>query len=162
MTDTADPAVEAPQFTAGPWAELLATADTNEFVARAVQHLREDMVVWLTTAGPGGVPAPNPVWFLWDGADTVRVFSTPGAIRIRNLRQNPRVSLNFPGNAFGFDIVVLSGTAKIDPEATAPNALPEFLTKYKDWIPQAGQTPDSYTEVYSERIVITLSRLRGI
>jgi PPOX class probable F420-dependent enzyme len=54
-----------------------------------------------------------PVWFLWDGAESVVMYSMPAA-RVRNVEANPRVTLNFAGDGKGGDIVVLSGRAAID------------------------------------------------
>src|SRR3954454_25147961 len=88
--------------------------ESSEFGARAARHLREDRVVWLTTVGPAGNPIPSPVWFVWEEPDTVRVFSLAGTPRERNLRAYPRVSLNFPRNGEGGDIVVFSGRVPID------------------------------------------------
>jgi PPOX class probable F420-dependent enzyme len=82
----------------------------TEFGARAARHLREETVVWLTTVTPWGAPLPRPVGFLWNGGENVSVYSQPGA-RIRNIGRNPKVTLNFRGDAKGGDIVVLSGTA---------------------------------------------------
>src|SRR5919198_5150041 len=159
MSNQADPAVAAPQFIAAkPWADMLAAVESNEFAARTAKHLSEDLVFWLTTVTPSGLPSPNPVWFLWDGASTIRTFAMADGARIRNLRRNPRVSLNFPGNAFGFDIVVLTGTAMIDTQAPAADALPEFVSKYAEWFPRANQTPASYAAQYVMPVVITLSR----
>ena len=39
----------------------------TEFGARVARHLREEIVVWMTTVSPSGAPLPRPVWFLWDG-----------------------------------------------------------------------------------------------
>ena len=76
-------------------------------------HLREEIVVWMTIVTPKGGPLPMPVWFLWEGGDSVRMFSRDGA-RIRNLEANPHVSLNFDGDGRGGDIVVLSGRATVE------------------------------------------------
>ena len=76
----------------------------TEFGARVARHLREEIVVWMTTVTPSGAPLPMPVWFVWDGADSVLMYSRDGA-RIRNLEANPRVTLNF-GGGHGGDIVV--------------------------------------------------------
>jgi PPOX class probable F420-dependent enzyme len=134
---------------------------SSDFGARAAKHLREDPVVWLTTVGPSGAPSPNPVWFLWDGAGTVRVYSMPSAARVRHLEKNPRVALNFPGDNHGGDIVVLSGVAVVDPSAPSADAIPEYLTKYAQPITGINMTPQSFAAAYSVPIVITLNRLRG-
>jgi PPOX class probable F420-dependent enzyme len=128
--------------------------------ARAARHLREDIVVWLTSVTPAGAPLPAPVWFLWDGAETVTVHSMPGA-RTRNLDANPRVSLNFAGNGRGGDIVVLSGRAAVDPGAPGADADEPYLAKYAAHIERIGHTPASFAERYSETVRIRLTRLRG-
>ena len=84
--------------------------ESTEFGARVAAHLRDEIVVWMTVVAPKSGPLPMPVWFLWEGGETVRMFSRDGA-RIRNLEANPLVSLNFAGDGRGGDIVVLSGRA---------------------------------------------------
>ena len=61
--------------------------------------------------------APTAGGVLWDGGETVSVHSQPGA-RIRNIGRNPKVTLNFRGDANGGDVVVLSGTAEVDQSAS--------------------------------------------
>ena len=82
--------------------------ESTEFGARVAAHLREEIVVWLTSVSPSGTPLPMPVWFLWEGGESVVMFSRDGA-RVRNLEANANVSLNFAGDGRGGDIVVLSG-----------------------------------------------------
>ena len=65
--------------------------ETSAFGARAARHLREEVVVWLTTVTPGGAPVPRPVWFIWDGADSVVMYSQPKA-RIRNLAYDEHIA----------------------------------------------------------------------
>jgi PPOX class probable F420-dependent enzyme len=134
--------------------------ESSEFGARAARHLREDVVVWLTTVTPAGAPLPAPVWFVWDGAETVNMHSMPGA-RTRNLAANPRVSLNFAGDARGGDIVVLSGRATIDRDAPGADADRPYLAKYADRIAGIGMTPATFAQRYSEPVRIRLTRVRG-
>jgi PPOX class probable F420-dependent enzyme len=135
--------------------------ESTEFGARATRHLREDAVVWLTTVGTSGAPAPNPVWFLWDGADTVLTWNLPTAARVGHIGANPRVALNFDGNGHGGDIVVLAGTAVVDPSRPAADAVADYVAKYAEDIPRIGHTPASFAAQYSTPIVVTLERLRG-
>lgn len=79
--------------------------ETSEFGRRVARHLREEHVVWLTTVTPSGAPLPRPVGFLWDGEQTVSVYSQAGA-RIRNLTANPKVTLSFGGDGQGGDMPV--------------------------------------------------------
>ena len=133
---------------------------SSDFGARAARHLRDETVVWLTTVTPKGAPLPSPVWFLWDGAESVLMYSMPSA-RITNLKDNPRVTLNFGGDGQGGDIVVFSGTAHVDRELPRADANESYVSKYSDGIARLGSTPESFAERYSEPVRITLTGLRG-
>ena len=133
---------------------------SSEFGARVARHLREEIVVWLTTVTPSGSPLPMPVWFLWDGAESIVMYSMNGA-RVRNLEANPRVSLNFSGDGGGGDIVVLSGNATIDRDTPPADKAGEYRAKYDDHIARIGMTPETFAERYNVPVRIQLSRLRG-
>jgi PPOX class probable F420-dependent enzyme len=132
----------------------------TDFGARAARHLREDTVVWLTTVSPRGAPLPMPVWFIWDGDESVSVYSRPGA-RVRNLERNPHLSLNFAGNGRGGDIVVLSGTAMLDRDGPGADQDAGYLAKYDEDIARIGHTPATFAQHYSVPVRIRLERLRG-
>lgn len=134
--------------------------ESTEFGARVARHLREEIVVWLTTVTPAGAPLPRPVWFLWDDAESVTMYSEPGA-RVRNLGSNPRVTLNFAGDGRGGDIVVLSGTATIDADAPPADRADAYLAKYDEHIARIGMTHDSFAQRYSVPVRIRLTRVRG-
>jgi PPOX class probable F420-dependent enzyme len=126
--------------------------------ARAARRLREESVVWLTTVTPAGAPLPRPVGFLWDGGDTVSIYSQPGA-RVRNIAANPRVALHFDGDGRGGEVVVLSGIARVDPDAPPADAWPAWLEKYAAQIEGFGMTPAAYAARFSVPIRIRLTRL---
>jgi PPOX class probable F420-dependent enzyme len=132
--------------------------ESSEFGARVARHLREEIVVWMTTVSPAGAPLPMPVWFLWDGAESVAMFSRPGA-RVRNIEANPHVTLNFHGDGRGGDIVVLSGNAALD--GPPADQAPAYLAKYDEHITRIGMTPDTFAGRYSVPVRIQLTRLRG-
>jgi PPOX class probable F420-dependent enzyme len=134
--------------------------ESTDFGARAAAHLRDDIVVWLTTVSARGAPLPMPVWFVWDGSERVSMYSQPGA-RVRNLEANPHVSLNFAGDGRGGDIVVLSGTATIDRDAPPTPENRPYLAKYDEHIARIGHTPESFAEHYSVPVTIRIERLRG-
>ena len=133
---------------------------STEFGARAARHLTDEIVVWLTTVSARGAPLPMPVWFVWDGEDSVVLYSQPGA-RVRNLESNPHVTLNFAGDGGGGDIVVLSGTATLDRDGPGADRDPGYLAKYDEHIRRIGHTPESFANRYSVPIRIRLERLRG-
>ncbi len=116
--------------------------------------------MWLTSVTPAGAPLPNPVWFLWDGDESVVMYSLPGA-RVRNIEANPQVTLNFAGDGRGGDIVVVSGRAAVDPDAPPVNAALEYRAKYDQQIARIGMTPETFAERYSVPLRIQLTRLRG-
>ena len=132
--------------------------ESTEFGSRVAAHLRDEIVVWMTTVTPSGAPLPMPVWFLWEGGESVLMFSQEGA-RERNLRANPNVTLNFAGNGRGGDIVVLSGTATTG--GPPANEVGAYVQKYKDHIQRIGHTPESFAAKYSVPVRIELTRLRG-
>ena len=132
----------------------------TEFGARVARHLREEIVVWMTTVAPAGGPVPMPVWFLWDGDETVRVYSRRSP-RLRNIEANPHVSLNFAGDGAGGDIVVLSGTATADPALPPANEDADYVTKYRDHIARIGLTPETFALRYEIPVRIQLTRVRG-
>jgi PPOX class probable F420-dependent enzyme len=132
----------------------------TEFGARVARHLREEIVVWMTTVSPSGAPLPRPVWFLWDGDETVVMYSQAG-LRVRNLAANPNVTLNFRGDEEGGDIVVLSGEAAVDRSLPSADAYPEYLAKYDEHIANLPMTPATFAATYGEPVRIRLTRLRG-
>ena len=133
--------------------------ESTDFGARAAAHLRDDIVVWLTTISGKSGPLPMPVWFVWDGAETVLMFSQDGA-RVRNLAADPRVSLNFAGNGRGGDIVVLSGRATVEPDAPPADRVDAYVEKYDEHITRIGLTPEQFGARYSNPIRIELTKLR--
>jgi PPOX class probable F420-dependent enzyme len=134
---------------------------STEFGARVAAHLREDMVVWLTSVAPAGAPLPTPVWFLWDGQQSLRVSSLPTAKRVEHIAANPHVSLNFPGDGQGGDIVVFSARATIDADAPPVDRMEPFVTKYATAMQRIGLTPEQFAERYSVALHVELRRLRG-
>jgi PPOX class probable F420-dependent enzyme len=133
----------------------------TEFGRRVASHLRDDTVVWLTTVSPRGAPLPTPVWFAWDGAQTVRVYSLPTARRVEHLATDPHVALNFAGDGRGGDIVVFSGRATIDPDAPPADRFEPYLSKYTADIERLGLTPEQFAERYAVALRVELTRLRG-
>jgi PPOX class probable F420-dependent enzyme len=132
----------------------------TELGARTARHLRDDIVVWLTTVTPKGAPLPSLVWFLWDGADGVTVYSMNSA-RVRNIDLNPRVTMNFAGNGRGGDIVILAGRARAARHLPAADASPAYLDKYAAHIERIGMTAQTFATSYSVPIEIQLAALRG-
>lgn len=135
--------------------------ESTEFGARVARHLREEMVVWLTTVTPSGAPLPRPVGFVWDGGETVTVYSQPGA-RIRNIGRNPKVTLNFGGDGRGGDIVVLSGTAEVDGSSPSPAQDAAYVSKYTTELARVGMTAESFAQRFRVAVRIRITAVHGL
>ena len=133
--------------------------ESTEFGARVARHLREETVVWLTTVTPSGAPLPRPVG-LWDGGENVSVYSQPGA-RIRNIGRNPKVTLNFRGDANGGDIVVLSGTAEVAQSGPSAANDAAWVAKYATEWQRFGMTAESFEQRFSVPVRIRISAVHG-
>lgn len=134
---------------------------STEFGQRVTERLRDEDVVWLTTVTASGQPIPVPVWFLWDGEDGVLIYSYPNTPKLRNIEQNPRVSLNFDSDGFGGNIVQFDGEARIEHDGPPAIEVPEMLEKYDEGIRRLGMTPESFSDALPARIWVQLTKLRG-
>jgi PPOX class probable F420-dependent enzyme len=132
----------------------------NAYHARVRHRLRHDLILWLTTVGADGKPQPSPVWFLWDGQHTVRIYSRPGTAKLPNIESHPQVSLNFDSDERGGDIVVFTGIARTVVAETA-NLVPEYVEKYHAGILRIGMDHQSFGAAYDACIEVTLESLRG-
>lgn len=128
--------------------------------ARVGARLRDELVVWLVTVAPDGTPVPTPVWFWWDGA-TILVYSQPATPKLRHIAANPRVAVAMRTDEHGDALVVITGTAVVDPDAPPAHELPEYLAKYDASIERLGSTPAEFGAEYSVPIRITATRLRA-
>jgi len=133
---------------------------STEFGQRAERRLREEKLAWLTTVSPAGAPQPVPVWFLWDGAESVLIYSRPDTPKVRAIAANPRVSLNLDGNGQGGDIVVAIGEASVSDDPPS-HEIPEYVEKYAPLIERNRWTPESFASDYSVPIRVRVKRVRG-
>ncbi len=137
------------------------TIDTSTaFGARIEKQLAEEQVVWLTTVGKSGTPAPNPVWFHWNGRE-VLVFSQPAKAKLHNIEAQPRVALHFNATFTGGDVGVLSGSAVVDPAGPTDEEKAVYDAKYAEGLESLSMTPSDFHADYSMLIRITPDRLRG-
>ncbi len=133
---------------------------SSEFGQRVERRLAEEQVAWLVTTDRSGTPQPNPIWFLWDGAGLL-IYSRPDAAKVRHIQERPQVALHFDTDAHGDDVVVLLGSAALDPAAPPADQLAAYLAKYGPSIPGIGMTPAQMAAAYSTAIRVTIDRVRG-
>jgi PPOX class probable F420-dependent enzyme len=102
---------------------------STEFGQRALCRLQTEQVIWLTTISRDGLPQPRPIWFWWDGA-TLLFWSQPQAAKVKHIRRDPRVALNFESGHDGEDVVVFHGTADLETAHVLASVRQAFLDKY--------------------------------
>ncbi len=134
--------------------------DRSEFGQRAARRLRDERLAWLTTVSPRGMPQPVPVWFLWDGEASILVYSRPDTAKLRNIAENPRVSLHLDGNGQGGDIVVCLGEVSVSDDPPA-HQVAEYVEKYAGLVERNRWSPESFAADYSVPLRIAVSRIRG-
>lgn len=127
--------------------------------ARADGKLRNEIAVWLTTVNPDGQPQSTPVWFRWDG-DTFLIYSQPGRPKLRNIAEDPKVSLHLVGDREGEDIITFEATAELDPSAPRADRLDGYMEKYAYLVERFGWTPAGFAADYSVAVRVTPTRVR--
>jgi PPOX class probable F420-dependent enzyme len=137
------------------------TIDTSTgFGRRIARQLDDELVIWLTTVGTSGTPAPNPVWFLWHD-DEILINSQRNKAKLRNIADHPQVAVNFNATHSGGDVGVISGTAEIVDETISGEARAAYDAKYAEQIAGLGMTTDQFHADYSVLIRIIPRKLRG-
>ncbi|WP_433195648.1 TIGR03667 family PPOX class F420-dependent oxidoreductase [Nocardia sp. CA-107356] len=130
------------------------------FGAKVAARLGQENVIWLTTVGRTGTPQPNPVWFQWRDGEFL-IFSQADKSKLRNIARNPRVSLHLNSTATGGEVVVLTGTARIDESGATPAETAAFTEKYTEGLAAISMTEEQFHAEYSVTVRITPDRLRG-
>lgn len=126
----------------------------------AKEQLEKEIVIWFTTVTPKGMPQPNPVWFIWED-DCVIIWVQANSARLRNLPQNPQVSLHFATDPHASHMTVLTGEAEIDESLGRLDQNETHLAKYTDLWRALGMTPEAAANEYSVPLRIRPSKLRG-
>ena len=107
--------------------------DLNSKFGRMVKkHLKNEYFIWLTTVDSKGTPQPRPVWFIWD-EDSILIFSQADAYKVKHIKNNPNVSLNFNTKDEHGDqhVIVLTGDAFFDTMSPPAHKVKAYFKKYK-------------------------------
>ena len=129
--------------------------------AHTAERLRHDVILWLVSVRPDGRPHMAPVWFLWEG-ETILIFSKPNNHKIRNLRQNPAVTVALDGTDRGEDVTVLDGVAVLLDDSDVTTTLPAYASKYAGLLADMGWTAETMAKEYSQAIRITITHRYSI
>ena len=71
-----------------------------------------------------GTPRVIPIWFHWNGREIV-MATPPKAPKLKALAKNPKVSLTIDDNTFPHKVLLIRGTARLQP---VDGIVPEYAT----------------------------------
>jgi PPOX class probable F420-dependent enzyme len=125
------------------------------------RRLRSNLMAWLTTVRPNGQPETVPVWFYVRDDETVLLYSRPGAVKLRNIKVNPRVTLVLDVTDIGRDVIRVEGIAQVADNHPAATAVPGYLAKYLERMIALLGSPERFAEDFSVAIVIVPAKLRA-
>jgi PPOX class probable F420-dependent enzyme len=125
-----------------------------EMTEQIRRHVDNDRLIMLTTVTQTHRPAPRPVWFLWNGTDFV-VFSKPNTAKLTHIPANPNVTLSTNIGATGGDTVVVSGIARIVPDAESAADTPEYVSRYAQAMTRVSGSIEQFAASYSVPIHIS-------
>jgi PPOX class probable F420-dependent enzyme len=127
---------------------------------RVEARLTNDLIAWLTTVRPSGMPDTVPVWFVWEDAMFV-IYSQPNKPKLRNLERNPKVSMAIDDTRGGDDVVRFEGTAAIVESHPAADQVPAYVRKYEAHIKRLGYgDPTAFAASFSVPVVVTPTKYR--
>lgn len=122
------------------------------------ERLRANVIAWLGSVRPDGRPHLVAVWFLWND-EHILIFSKPNNQKVRNLRQNPNVTLALDDTNEGDDPIVIEGSAELVDDPDISTNLAAYLAKYGEAMQEIGLPGAEMAKVYSQAIRITPSRV---
>ena len=124
-------------------------------------RLRGNLIAWLTTVRPTGQPESVPVWFYVRDDESILVYSQPGAVKLRNILDNPKVALGLDVTDLGRDIVRVQGTARRADELPPADHVPGYVSKYTERIAAMFDTADKFAELFCVPVLITPTTLHS-
>jgi PPOX class probable F420-dependent enzyme len=127
--------------------------------AWARDHLGSDVVAWFTTVAADGTPQPSVISFLWDG-DTIFFYSQPDTPKLRNIARSPQVSFHLRSDDHGDHVLIVSGTAEIDPTIPASDRHERYAAKYRAPLAHWGMEEAETAASFSVPIRIRPQRVR--
>jgi PPOX class probable F420-dependent enzyme len=110
------------------------------------RRLQTEQNLWLATVRPNGSPHLVPIWFVWV-AGKIYLCTGADSVKVRNLRQNPQVSIALEDGA---QPIVIEGRAQSIERADAA-VVNEFQRKY-EWDITNDDTYTQVIEIQPERI----------
>ena len=102
-----------------------------------------------------GTPRVIPIWFHWNGHDIV-MASPPKAPKLKALARNPKVSLTIDDNTFPHNVLLVRGTARLEP---LNRIVPEYATAAERYFgPEQGKAwVNNLASMISSMVRITIT-----
>lgn len=117
--------------------------------------LRSKIPARLAYVWTDGTPRVVPIWFHWNGREII-MATPPKAPKLKALAKNPKVSLTIDDNTFPHKVLLIRGTARLEP---VEGIVPEYASaaeRYFDAAMAKGWLTQLRTMVSSMvRITIT-------
>ena len=110
------------------------------------RRLQTEQNLWLATVRPNGTPHLVPIWFVWV-AGKIYLCTGADSVKVRNLMQNPRVSIALED---GTKPVVIEGQAR--PMGRPPAAVIDAFQHKYDWNIQTDGEYDQVIEIEPAKI----------
>jgi len=86
--------------------------------------LRSKIPARLAYVWTDGTPRVVPIWYHWNGREFV-MASPPRAPKLKALAKNPKVSFTIDDNTFPHKVLLVRGTARLEP---VDGIVPEYAT----------------------------------
>ncbi len=119
----------------------------------ASRHLLESKIpARLAYVATDGTPRVIPIWFHWNGTELV-MGTPPKAPKLKSLAKNPRVAITIDDNTFPHKVLLIRGTARMEP---VQGVVPEYAMaaeRYfgpeqgKAWAAQMGKMVSSMVRI---------------
>jgi hypothetical protein len=98
--------------------------------------LRSKIPARLAYVWVDGSPRVIPIWFHWNGREIV-MATPPKAPKLKALKKNPKVSLTIDDNIFPHKVLLIRGTARLEP---VDGIVPEYAAAAERYFgPEQGQ-----------------------
>ncbi len=98
--------------------------------------LRSKIPARLAYVAPDGSPRVVPIWFHWNGSEIV-MATPPKAPKLKALAKNPRVAITIDDNTFPHKVLLIRGTARMEPVEGIVPEYAQAADRYFD--PQLAQ-----------------------
>ena len=122
-------------------------------------YLNEPRIADLATINPDGSPHIAPVWYRYDGA-VVKVFTQHTAVKLRNIRHDPRVALSIATQSEPYGYVIVSGAAAISDEGI-PDEVRQMAIHYKGEAEGEAYIREALAQFTFRLITITPTKMSG-